>query len=286
MSTSTTTATIDVFSYLDFRAFLRDYYNERKEKGRGFSFRSFSRKAGLKSPNYLKLVMDGERNLSDDMAERFGAACGLSDDELRYFVDLVGFQQADTSSKRNHFYKRLTGYQRYRAAHKLDVAHAAYYGAWYMPAIRELVTRRDFKEDAEWIGAQLVPAIAAADAKRALETLIDLGLLVRNEAGALTQADALLSTGPETRGVHIANYHRGMMQQAIDSIDLLGPTERDISSLTLCVGPGGLKLFKERIQRFRRELLELSALEDEPEQVVQINFQLFPLSRGRGEGRK
>ncbi len=279
-------APIDVFSYLDYRAFLRDYYNARKERGRGFSYRSFSRKAGLKSPNYLKLVMDGERNLSAAMAERFGAACGLSDDDQRYFVDLVGFQQADTASERSKYYARLTGYQRYRAAHKLDVAHAAYYSAWYMPAIRELAMRQDFVEDPEWIGAQMIPPIAPVEARRALDTLIELGMLVRSEEGALRQADTLLSTGPETRGVHIGNYHRGMMQHAIASIDLVGPKDRDISSLTLCVGPNGLRLFKERIQRFRRELLELSALEDEPEQVVQINFQLFPLSRGRHEGKK
>jgi uncharacterized protein (TIGR02147 family) len=178
---STPAPSIDVFSYLDYRAFLRDYYNARKERGRGFSYRSFSRKAGLKSPNYLKLVMDGERNLSGAMAERFGAACGLADDDLRYFIDLVGFQQAESASERSKFYARLTGYQRYRAAHKLDVAHAAYYSAWYMPAIRELVTRQDFREDPEWIGTQLIPPIPALDARRAVETLLELGLLVRSE---------------------------------------------------------------------------------------------------------
>ena len=30
---------------------------------------------------------------------------------------------------------------------------------------------------------------------------------------------------------------------------------------------------------FRRELLELSALEEDPREVVQLNFQLFPLSQ-------
>jgi len=60
--------------------------------------------------------------------------------------------------------------------------------------------------------------------------------------------------------------------------------DRDISSLTLCLSRGGLRAFKERIQRVRRELLELSALETDPEQVVQINFQLFPLSRGGRRG--
>ena len=56
------------------------------------------------------------------------------------------------------------------------------------------------------------------------------------------------------------------------------------SSLTLCLGRGGLMNLKTRLQRLRRELLELSALETEPEQVVQVNFQLFPLSRAPKRG--
>ena len=61
---------MDVFDYLNYRAFLRDYYVERKRKGK-VSFRSFSQRAGLKSPNYLKLVMDGERNLGADTPLHF-----------------------------------------------------------------------------------------------------------------------------------------------------------------------------------------------------------------------
>jgi len=276
---SSSAGAIDVFGYLDYRAFLRDFYNAKKSGARGFSFRSFSRKAGLKSPNYLKLVIDGERNLSDDMAERFASACGLGDDEARYFIDLVAFNQAATLAERNKHYARITGYQRYRKAHKLDLAHAAYYSAWYMPAIRELAARHDFQDDPAWLAEQLVPPITRLEAERSLQILTELGLLVRDASGKLKQADVLLSTGPETRGLHIAAYHRGMMQRAMESIDLVPAGERDISSLTVCLGANGLRSFKERVQRFRRELLELSALEDDPEQVVQMNFQLFPLSK-------
>ena len=67
----------EVFAYLDYRAYLRDYYTSRKAQGASFSFRSFSRKAKLRSPNYLKLVMDGARNLTAEMAARFAQACGL-----------------------------------------------------------------------------------------------------------------------------------------------------------------------------------------------------------------
>jgi uncharacterized protein (TIGR02147 family) len=65
---------VDVFEYLDYRAFLRDIYLAKKAERRGFSFRAFSRRANLRSPNYLKLVMDGERNLSRAMAERFAGS--------------------------------------------------------------------------------------------------------------------------------------------------------------------------------------------------------------------
>ena len=275
---------VDVYGYLDYRAFLRDFYAAKKAKSRAFSYRAFSKRAGVASPNYLKLVVDGQRSLSAKMAERFAHACSLDADASRYFVNLVAFNQAKTSAERALHYGKLTSSQRYRQAHKLEIAHAAYYSDRYMPAIRELAASAEFKGDPEWIADQLIPNITPLQAARALETLIELGLLVKDDAGRWVQADALLSTGPETRGLHIAAFHRAMTQRAIESIDLVPAQDRDISSLTLCLSRGGLRAFKERIQRVRRELLELSALETDPEQVVQINFQLFPLSRGGRRG--
>jgi uncharacterized protein (TIGR02147 family) len=78
-----------------------------------------------------------------------------------------------------------------------------------------------------------------------------------------------------------------MMERAEQSIDDVPAPERDISSLTLCVGVNGLSRLKSRVQRFRRELLELSSEDSDPKQVVQINLQLFPLSRVEAaKGRK
>jgi uncharacterized protein (TIGR02147 family) len=269
---------VGVYAYLDYRAFLRDHYAAKKAASRAFSYRAFSKRAGVASPNYLKLVVEGKRSLSLEMSERFARACGLDADASRYFVHLVAFNQAKTSTERAQAYDKLSGFQSYRQAHKLELAHAAYYSDWYMPAIRELAASVQFRAEPEWIADQLVPKIAPLQAQRALETLIELGLLVRNSAGRWVQADALVSTGPETRGLHIVAFHRAMTQRAIESIDLVPASERDISSLTLCLGRGGLATLKTRLQRLRRELLELSALETEAEQVVQVNFQLFPLS--------
>jgi len=275
---------LDVFAYLDYRAFLRDHYLERKAKGRSFSYRAFSRRAGLRSPNYLKLVIDGDRNLTVSMASSFAKACGLEGDRISYFQDLVAFNHAKTVAERDAAYARLTGFRRYRAIHRLELRHGAYHATWYLPAIRELASRSDFRADARWIARTLVPAITAAQATRALKTLHELGLLVRDKAGRVKPGEAaLVSTGAEAQDLHIAKYHLSMLERAGESMDLFGSAERDISSLTLCLGADGLARVKQRIQRFRRELLELSELEDDPEQVVQINFQAFPLSRRRDQ---
>ena len=268
----------DVFGYLDYRAYLRDYYTYRKEHGSArFSFRAFSRRAKLRSPNYLKLVMDGARNLTPEMAARFADALGLRGEEAAFFGDLVAFNQATSPSDRNAAYQRLTGFQRYRSLHKLELAHAAYHSTWYVPAVRELAARKDFRDDPGWIARRMFTPITKAEAAEALSTLLALKLLVR-EKGKIKQGEPLVSTGPETKGLHIHSYHRMMMGRAAEAISLVRASDRDVSALTLCLGEDGLARLKERLQRFRRELLELSALEDDPRQVVQINFQLFPLT--------
>jgi uncharacterized protein (TIGR02147 family) len=277
-SSGATPLRVSVFDYLDHRAFLRDHYRERKAE-RGLSFRGFSRRAGLRSPNYLKLVIDGERNLSDKMAERFAQALGLTGDAAAYFTTLVRFAQAKSTTERTEQYTKLTGFRRYRSARPLATAEVEYHATWYLPAVRELAARGDFSDDPRWIASMLWPAIAPADAARALETLLTLGLLVRDPDGRIEQAEPLVSTGAEVQSVHVATYHRAMLERASGAIDDVPRELRDISSLTLCLGKDGLRRLKERVQSFRRELLELSGLETEPRQVVQLNFQLFPLSR-------
>jgi uncharacterized protein (TIGR02147 family) len=267
---------IDVFRYHDYRAFLGAYYQAKKPHG--FSYRSFARAAGLGAPNYLQLVINGRRNLTPAMARRFAETCGLLKDAAGYFVALVAFNQAGDNEERQARYRELSAFRRYRRAQKLELAQAAYHSTWYLPAIRELVLSPAFRDDPAWIAGTLRPAIKESEARQALDTLLELGLLERNAAGQLTQKERVVSTGPETTGVHITNYHAEMMRRATLAMTSVPAAERDISSLTLCLGPDGLAALKGRIQALRRELLELSEREAEPSQVVQLNFQLFPLS--------
>ncbi|MCB9677998.1 MAG: TIGR02147 family protein [Alphaproteobacteria bacterium] len=273
------TCPVDVFRYLDVRRFLSDYYDARKSEGRGFSYRAFSRRVGLRSPNHLKRVIDGGRPLTAPMAVKYAEAIGLDGDAHAYFIDLAAFSRVHTTDERNAAYARLVRYRKTRDAHRLDLDSARYHGTWYLPAIRELVSVPDFQEDPGWVARSLVPQIGRAEAAQALSLLLELGLVERGEDGALRQTDAVITTGPETRGLHIANFHRTMMERAADSIDLVDRAERDISSLTFSCTEDALVEVKRRLVEFRRELIALLSECEAPDRVVQLNFQLFPLSR-------
>ncbi len=268
---------IDVFRYHDYRTFLSDFYMAKKK--RGFSYRAFSIAAGLGAPNYLKLVITGQRNLSRSTAERFAETCGLGKEATKYFLLLVEFNQASSSEDRGVLYQKLSAFQRYRKVHKLELADATYHSTWYLPAIRELVQSKHFREDPEWIARTLVPPIKPVEAQKAIETLLELGLISRSAEGELCQQDRVLSTGAQTSGVHIRNYHAEMLDRALASMALVPAAERDISSLTMCLGPKAMVYLKQRLAELRQELIELCVTEPEPSRVLQLNLQLFPLSQ-------
>jgi len=278
-----TRAAVDVFAYRDYRAFLRAYYERRKAEKDGFSHAEFSQRIALRSPNYLKLVIDGERNLTANLALRFGEGCGLRDDSLRYFCALVAFNQAKTARERNLHYEKLQGFRRFRATHKLDAAQSAYYSQWYIPAVHELCARPDFADNARWIARALLPPISAKQAAQALEVLAELGLLTRDARGRWKQAEAVVETPEGPLGHHVVQFHRAMMQRAAEALDVVPRDEREIAALTLCVSEARMYELKAELEVFREHLLQRYMKDERPERVVQVNFQMFPLSGKKGE---
>jgi uncharacterized protein (TIGR02147 family) len=272
-------AKVDVFAYRDYRTFLRAYSERVQAEKAGFSAAEFAKRAGLRSPNYLNLVIAGERNLAPDAACRFAEACGLRDDALDYFCTLVAFNQAKTARERELHYGKLQSFRRFRASHRLDAAHSAYHSEWFIPAVFELCARPDFDADPRWIGRTLLPAISPKQAQQALDVLQELGLLTRDERGHYRQAQGTVETPEGPLGHHIVQFHRTMLERAADALDHVPRAEREIASLTMCVSEARMQELKAELEAFRNRLADRYQADEQPERVVQLNFQLFPLSR-------
>ncbi len=268
-----------MYTFLDYRKFIGAYFAYKRSARTTFSYRLFAKLAGFKSPNYIKLLIEGERNLKPESAYKLAAACQLDQEGVRYFETLVSFNQASSAKVKEAHYRKLQSFRAYREAHPMELAHAQYYANWYIPVVFELAARKDFQPDAVWVAGKVLPRITKKQAREALETLLELGVLEEGSDGKLRQAHQVLSTGPELHSMHIAAYHRAMMARACEAIDVIPSDERDISSLTLCVGPEEYQAIKQRIQRFRRELIEIAEGAQTRNRVLQANIQLFPMSQ-------
>lgn len=96
-----------IFKYSDYRLYLRAYYDDKKKGNTKYSYRVFATGAGLGSPNYLKLVIDGSRNLTVPNIHQFAKALHLGRDEQDFFEGLVLWNQATTPEEKRFYGKRI-----------------------------------------------------------------------------------------------------------------------------------------------------------------------------------
>ncbi|MBN1308266.1 MAG: TIGR02147 family protein [Chitinispirillaceae bacterium] len=276
-----------IFEYMDYRDYLRSLFEQRKADHPFFSYRLFSQKAGFKSPNFLKLVVDGKRNLTKESVYRVAKAFGLNKSESDYLENLVFLNQSKTLDEKNLYLSRILRYRVKCDPRLLESSEYDYYSQWYHPVICELVTALDFKEEFRRLGNAVIPAISAAEAEKSVALLLKIGLIARKGDGSYVRTSASFTTGPQVRSVAVANYHKAMMRLGSESIERFAAGDRDITSVTVTVSAETCRTIREKLQRLRRELLELAEADRTPQRVVQLNLQLFPLSielpRGEGE---
>ncbi|MEQ1502218.1 MAG: TIGR02147 family protein [Myxococcota bacterium] len=273
----------DVFQFLSYRQFLDAWYAARKAADARFSHRLFARRAGAASPSLLAEVASGKRNLSAPMIDGFVRALGLGGGAAAFFRDLVAFDQGPTETERNAAWDRIAASRRFRQARPIDGAAFAYLSSWFLPAIRELALRSDFRAEAEWVAKTLEPRIPVAQARDALGVLRQLGLLVERD-GRWVPADTSVATPHQVRGLAVHNYHRQMLERATAAVGSVPSAERHLVGVTVAVPESLVPALKAELDRFQERLLHLCDQHAaDAERVYQVELCLFPLSRGRGE---
>ena len=112
-----------------------------------FSFRFFSKQAGFGSPNYLKLVMDGKRNLSAEAIGKFAKGLSLDNHESEYFRYMVEYDQCENVHKKRVYEAKLLYLRELFKVKTLIPELYDYYHEWYHAAIREMVKKGGAKND-------------------------------------------------------------------------------------------------------------------------------------------
>lgn len=257
-----------------------------RESGRGFSYRSFAQKAGYASPSFLKLVIDGKSNLSNESIFRFAKALGLRGKEVDLFEALVLFSQARSDEDRNHYYTRL---QRAGASQdeiaKLGQEQFEVYSEWFGLVIREMLHLPDFREDPAWIASRLNPPVTEAAARKFLNLLSDTGLVERADDGRLRPSDSNVATPENLRSLAVRNFHRRMLAHAGRALDEVPVEQRDFSAVTMTLSKQQFEQFKDLISAFEDELMQIanSGPDSRGAEVYHLAVQLIPLTKKTGK---
>lgn len=272
-------STINLFEYLDYRQFLKDWYETQKKERQSFSFRLFSKRAGFESPNFYKLVMDGDRNLTEKSLEKFMVGLKLNKQEQEFFRNLVFYSQAADHEHKNHYYQLLLRSRKFNQIKPVEKDHYEFYDKWYHSVVRELVTSPDFDGTPKWLADRICPRISEKLAEKSILLLEKIGFIKRNKEGQFVQSDPLITTGDEPSSLVILNYHQNMLALARESLPHIKASNREVSSMTLGVKKERIPQLKKKVQEFRKDILKMVADDTSAEEVVFMNIQMIPVTR-------
>lgn len=270
---------VDIYNYFDYREYLRAVYCQRKKDLSGFSHRTFSREAGISSPNYLFRVLKGERSLAGGYIAKFRRALRLTRSQADYFNALVRFNAETSIDKKEKLLGRLLALRYRRDIFRLNDRKLKFFSKWYYPVVRELAVIMDCKDDYNLIARHCVPRITAQQAGNAMAYLLKTGFLKKDYKGKCFQAEPVISSGDEVTSTVLRNYHRRTLTQSVQALDTVDLENRDISSLTLSVSKKTYFAIKREIQDFRKRLLSMAKEDANPEMVCLAGFQLLPRSK-------
>jgi uncharacterized protein (TIGR02147 family) len=274
-----------IFEYTDYREWIRDAFDDFKQRKTVISWRYMAMKLGADPGNLLR-VSQGKIHLTLSLVKPMAEFFELDEKETAYWTELVCFGRAKADAEAlNHYEKMqiLKGIPLKRLAKK----ELEFYRHWYCNSIRSIIGICRFKDDYEGLAECCTPPITVEEAKSAVKLLYDLNMISKDRDGYWKVNDTFVSTGGNWRSEAVRTFQKETIRLAGESLERHAPPLRDISTVTMTFNMDDIALIREKIKEFRSELLRLSQEGDGDDTVFQLNVQLFPialLDKKGGEG--
>jgi uncharacterized protein (TIGR02147 family) len=273
---------IDIFSYTDYRRFLKDFCSDIRKEKPFFSYRYIAQKVGLKSCGFISWVINGKRTMSLGLARKICTVLKLNRRQTEYFILLVSHNQSKSVTEKQLYMDRMIAFR----ATRTEVVHHhqdRYYSRWYHSAIRELVAVARIRNEDDVV-ARLRPSITRSEAKKSLALLAELALIEKTDDGLYRRTAAAITAGGDVAAALIHNFQTATMQLGESALDRFPREARDISTLTISCNAADLSRISTYIAGLRDKVTELACNSTDADQVFQLNIQCFPLASPPDEG--
>lgn len=233
----------------------------------------------MSSPSHLKMVIDGDRNLSSQTIERYKKALSLKKEDADFFELLVKYDQERDHESKVKFFQEILKEKKKKGFSLLASEQYNFLSKWHYVAIYVMVDLEDFRNDPDWIASRLRKKVSTSNIERAIEDLIKIGLLKFDKDMNIIQTNGALDTPEEIKDMAVISYHHNMIQLALNYLEEGDWRLREFNGGTLPINDETLPLLKEKIREFRKEVNEMTSEINDASSVYQFNVQLFPLTK-------
>lgn len=267
-----------IYAYKNYREALRDFYEDAKQQRVSFSFKTFSHDAGFNSPNYLKLIIDGERNLTVANIHGVCKVLNLKGPEIEYFEALVLYNQASSSTESRYYEMRLRRLkdQAPKTKRKLP-PNLGILQQWYYPALLLYCHDRDETTAMDIATREL--KLARSEIAEAIALFKELKL-VEEQAGKLGISQQQLTIhDPKNLSLAQQEFLRGQIELSMQEFKRqYHKGSAKFISHALTIPADGVEIANAKLLAVFEELTkEMDGLiaNDKPFQVMQVNTQIF-----------
>ncbi len=266
-----------IFNYMDYREYLRDHYQFNKGNHRFFSLRYIARKTGIDASYYIKIV-NKKKHIADRAIPVLIEFLKFDKLEALYFQTLVHFNKARQNDQELLYFEKLVSLRK-PSAKTIAQDRYGYFSSWWNIALREELGIISFTDDFNDLAGRLQPDVTVSQARRSISLLEKFGMIQKNKNGVYKPADQFIINDGSSSPAEVRSFQKETLNLALIALDRLPKQDRDISTLTVSTTRACFETICERLAALRNEIMELVKKEEKAEEVFQINFQVFPLTR-------
>jgi uncharacterized protein (TIGR02147 family) len=276
-----------LINYLDYRKYLKDYYDFRVKTDEGrrpYSYAVFSAAADIKSPNYLKLIVEGKRNLSLDMALKFAKALQFNKIDSDEFVLLVMYNQSSDAVTRNKNFIELNNMRVQKKIQRGELNAKTWekMPTWLVWTLYSMVDQANVNFDPLELTQALGNRAAPEEIQESLRQLFNSGVLKRDEmSGEIKKSRELMSSAQDVPIDLVRKLQTDLIYLGLESLYKDNPVDREIGAATLSLTEEEFNQIKFEIRQLRKRVskdIQAKRMNSKGERLYQLNLQFFPVT--------
>lgn len=270
----------DIFSYEDHLLLFKERIDYLRAVDSKLSYRSLSKKIGLKSSSFLHHFLDGSKQASEEIIDKICDAVDFTGDEKRFAMLLTQLGQSQASFERAYYAKQIFKLRGYKSRFPLSAAQLSLYENWYYVPFLELLGNKKFVCTRENLNHLLSLQLTESDFKKMVENLTQLGLIKESASGKIIKNKGNIELESGIASHLVTDFHSKMISLAKQSLETMDDNEREVLSLTFSMSRTKYDEVSQLARDFYSDMFELLSKHDsDAEDVFQLNIQLFPLTK-------